>query len=227
MIQQETFLNVADNSGAKRIQCIRVLGTNRRYAHVGDVIVAGFDGSDDVNESMLAGKIDAGALQPVAEMAIQAAIQADLYIRTGDTGKPEKQSIEHRSQYEPIAEPVRDQLEVAVTHLLVVRVVTHVLDAGQDARERIVHLVRHPGRQGSDRRHLFGVGKLGALAFLAITGGLEFIHHSVEGVGKLADLVILSDNPLTVDPMEINQIVVMETIKEGKTVWSRRGTPGG
>ena len=41
MIQQESYLTVADNSGAKRIQCIRVLGTNRRYAHVGDVIVAG------------------------------------------------------------------------------------------------------------------------------------------------------------------------------------------
>jgi large subunit ribosomal protein L14 len=40
MIQQESYLSVADNSGAKRIQCIRVLGTNRRYAHVGDVIVA-------------------------------------------------------------------------------------------------------------------------------------------------------------------------------------------
>ena len=40
MIQQESYLTVADNSGAKRIQCIRVLGTNRRYAHVGDVIVA-------------------------------------------------------------------------------------------------------------------------------------------------------------------------------------------
>ena len=40
MIQQESFLTVADNSGAKRIQCIRVLGSNRRYAHVGDVIVA-------------------------------------------------------------------------------------------------------------------------------------------------------------------------------------------
>jgi large subunit ribosomal protein L14 len=38
MIQQETFLNVADNSGAKRIQCIRVLGTNRRYAHVKDAM---------------------------------------------------------------------------------------------------------------------------------------------------------------------------------------------
>ena len=40
MIQQETYLTVADNSGAKRLQCIRVLGSNRRSAHVGDVIVA-------------------------------------------------------------------------------------------------------------------------------------------------------------------------------------------
>jgi erythritol transport system substrate-binding protein len=63
-------------------------------AGMSDVIVVGFDGSDDVNESILAGKIDAGALQPVAEMAIQAAIQADLFIRTGSTGKPEKQSID-------------------------------------------------------------------------------------------------------------------------------------
>ena len=41
MIQQETRLTVADNSGAKEILCIRVLGgTRRRYARVGDVIVA-------------------------------------------------------------------------------------------------------------------------------------------------------------------------------------------
>ena len=41
MIQQESRLKVADNSGAKQILCIRVLGgTGRRYAHVGDVIVA-------------------------------------------------------------------------------------------------------------------------------------------------------------------------------------------
>lgn len=40
MIQVETNLDVADNSGAKRVQCIRVLGgTGRRYASVGDVIV--------------------------------------------------------------------------------------------------------------------------------------------------------------------------------------------
>ena len=41
MIQQETRLKVADNSGAKEILCIRVLGgTGRRYAHLGDVIIA-------------------------------------------------------------------------------------------------------------------------------------------------------------------------------------------
>ena len=40
MIQQETRLKVADNSGAKSVLCIRVLGgTGRRYARVGDIIV--------------------------------------------------------------------------------------------------------------------------------------------------------------------------------------------
>lgn len=40
MIQQESVLNVADNSGAKKLLCIRVLGgTRRRYARVGDEII--------------------------------------------------------------------------------------------------------------------------------------------------------------------------------------------
>jgi large subunit ribosomal protein L14 len=40
MIQVESFLNVADNSGAKLVQCIRVLGgTRRKYARIGDIIV--------------------------------------------------------------------------------------------------------------------------------------------------------------------------------------------
>ncbi len=40
MIQQETYLNVADNSGAKIVSCIKVLGgTRRRYARIGDIIV--------------------------------------------------------------------------------------------------------------------------------------------------------------------------------------------
>ena len=41
MIQQESYLKVADNTGAKEIKCIRVLGgSKRRYASIGDVIVA-------------------------------------------------------------------------------------------------------------------------------------------------------------------------------------------
>ena len=41
MIQTESVLNVADNSGAKKVLCIKVLGgSKRRYAHIGDVIVA-------------------------------------------------------------------------------------------------------------------------------------------------------------------------------------------
>ena len=41
MIQQQTYLKVADNTGAKEIMCIRVLGgSGKRYAHVGDVVVA-------------------------------------------------------------------------------------------------------------------------------------------------------------------------------------------
>jgi large subunit ribosomal protein L14 len=40
MIQMQTFLDVADNTGAKLVQCIKVLGgTHRRYAGLGDVIV--------------------------------------------------------------------------------------------------------------------------------------------------------------------------------------------
>lgn len=41
MVQVETILDVADNSGAKKIQCIKVLGgSKRRYARLGDIIVA-------------------------------------------------------------------------------------------------------------------------------------------------------------------------------------------
>lgn len=41
MIQQETYLKVADNTGAKEIKCIRVMGgSKRKYGNIGDVIVA-------------------------------------------------------------------------------------------------------------------------------------------------------------------------------------------
>jgi erythritol transport system substrate-binding protein len=80
-----------------------------------DVIVTGLDGSDDAILSIGKGELKATSLQPVAEMANQAAIQADLFIRTGSTGKPEKQSIDmvlispdnfcQYKQFAPIANP--------------------------------------------------------------------------------------------------------------------------
>src|SRR5512134_1726306 len=55
MIQAETQLNAADNSGAKRLYCIKVLGgTRKRYASVGDIIVV------SVKEAMPTAKVKKG-----------------------------------------------------------------------------------------------------------------------------------------------------------------------
>jgi len=60
-----------------------------------EIIVVGFDGSDDAIISINAGELKATSLQPVAEMAIQAATQADAYLTAGGkTDLPEKQSID-------------------------------------------------------------------------------------------------------------------------------------
>ena len=39
MIQPQTYLTVADNTGAKELMCIRVLGNNRKYAKIGDIVI--------------------------------------------------------------------------------------------------------------------------------------------------------------------------------------------
>ena len=55
MIQQTTELDVADNSGAKRVMCIKVLGgSRRRYASVGDIIVV------SIKEAMPRGRVKKG-----------------------------------------------------------------------------------------------------------------------------------------------------------------------
>jgi large subunit ribosomal protein L14 len=47
MIQQETNLEVADNTGAKKVRCFKVLGgSKRRYAHVGDIIICAVKDAD-------------------------------------------------------------------------------------------------------------------------------------------------------------------------------------
>ena len=63
-----------------------------------------------------------------------------------------------------------------------------------------------------------------AMKMVTIWGAEQFGEQAAKGSikeGKLADLVVLSDNPITMDPATINQVQVLETIKEGKTVWVR------
>jgi erythritol transport system substrate-binding protein len=62
-----------------------------KNAGKGNVIVVGFDGSNDVRDSILAGDIKATVLQPAAREAEMAVEQADKYIKTGSTDLPEKQ----------------------------------------------------------------------------------------------------------------------------------------
>jgi predicted amidohydrolase YtcJ len=63
-----------------------------------------------------------------------------------------------------------------------------------------------------------------AMKMITIWGAEQFREEQFKGSlepGKYADMVILSDNPLKIEPTTINSIVVMETIKEGKTVYTR------
>ena len=63
-----------------------------------------------------------------------------------------------------------------------------------------------------------------ALKAITLWGAWQHFEEDEKGSitpGKRADLVVLSDNPLTIEPMKLNEIVVLETIKDGRTVWRR------
>lgn len=71
---------------------------------------------------------------------------------------------------------------------------------------------------GEDQR----VSVMDGLKAMTLWAAYQHFEEKTKGsleVGKLADFVILSDNPLTVDPLNITDISVLETIKEGVTIY--------
>jgi large subunit ribosomal protein L14 len=76
MIQMQTNLDVADNSGAKRVMCIKVLGgSKRRYATVGDVIVV------SIKEAIPRGRVKKGDVRK----AIVVRVSKDMKRKDGST----------------------------------------------------------------------------------------------------------------------------------------------
>ncbi len=72
MIQMQSNLDVADNSGARRVQCIKVLGgAKRRYAHVGDIIVV------SVKEAIPRGRVKKGEVRKAVVVRTAKAIRRE------------------------------------------------------------------------------------------------------------------------------------------------------
>ena len=77
MIQTESYLDIADNSGAKRVQCIKVIGgSRRRYAGLGDVIVVA------IKECTAGSKVKKGDTAKAVVVRVK-----------DDTGRPDGSSI--------------------------------------------------------------------------------------------------------------------------------------
>ena len=94
MIQMQTMLNVADNSRAKRVQCIKVLGGSRRkYAGLGDVIVV------SVKEALPESKVKKGELRRavIVRTAKEVGRPDGTYIKFDDNS-----AVLINQQFEPI-----------------------------------------------------------------------------------------------------------------------------
>lgn len=107
MIQMQTKLSAADNSGAKKLQCIKVLGGSRRkYAHVGDVIVV------TVKEALPNSKVKKGEVHRAVIVRTRKEIARSdgSYIRFGDNAavliNPQSQPIGTRV-FGPVARELR------------------------------------------------------------------------------------------------------------------------
>lgn len=117
MIQQESRLAVADNSGAKEVLCIRVLGgTKRRYASIGDKIVV------SIKSAMPNGNVKKGAVSPAVVVRTKKEIRrADgSYIRFDDNAVVLlNQAGEMRGTriFGPVARELRDKQYMKIVSL--------------------------------------------------------------------------------------------------------------
>ena len=109
MIQQETFLKVADNTGAKEIKCIRVLGgSSRKFGNIGDVIVA------SVRKSTPGGTVKKGeVVRAVIVRSAKGVRRADgTYVRFDDNAavliKDDHNPVGTRI-FGPVARELRDK----------------------------------------------------------------------------------------------------------------------
>ena len=109
MIQQESYLKVADNTGAKEIKCIRVLGgSTRKYGNIGDVIVA------SVRKSTPGGQVKKGeVVKAVIVRSAKGVRRADgTYVRFDDNAavliKDDKNPRGTRI-FGPVARELRDK----------------------------------------------------------------------------------------------------------------------
>ncbi|MCS3678962.1 large subunit ribosomal protein L14 [Salinibacter ruber] len=117
MIQQETRLNVADNSGAKEAQCIRVLGSSgRRYAGIGDQIVVA------VKSAIPSGEINKGDVSRavVVRTAKETRREDGTYIRFDENAavliNQEEEPVGTRV-FGPVAREVREKQFMRIVSL--------------------------------------------------------------------------------------------------------------
>ena len=122
MIQQQTMLDVADNSGAKRVQCIKVLGgTRRKYASIGDVIVV------SVKEAIPRGRVKKGDVMK----AVVVRISKDIKRADGSTIRFDRNAaVLINNQKEPVGTrifgPVPRELR-AKNHMKIISLAPEVL----------------------------------------------------------------------------------------------------
>jgi large subunit ribosomal protein L14 len=117
VIQQQTCLNVADNTGAKQLMCIRVLGgSRRRYANIGDVIVA------SVKKAAPGGTVKKGDVVKAVVVRSVSGVRRDdgTYIRFDDNAavliKEDKNPAGTRI-FGPVARELRDKDYVKILSL--------------------------------------------------------------------------------------------------------------